>query len=90
MAPRSGSQAILTNDRRPPTLENMSERRSISYTAKRGWLLAHNSVRPAAVNTRHGENGFRQFWVSPPGDGWSICQCGWRPDLGPHYARPAE
>jgi hypothetical protein len=66
--------------------------KKISYANKRpaeGWLLAHNHVR-AAVDTRHGQNGFRWFWVPPDVEGWSVCNCVWRPDLGPHYARPAE
>ena len=29
------------------------------------WLLAHNIVRPEDVDTRHGWNGFRRFWISP-------------------------
>ena len=29
------------------------------------WLLAHNIVRPEDVDTRHGWNGFRRFWVPP-------------------------
>jgi len=56
-----------------------AERDDISYTKKEGWLLAHNSVRPT-VDTRGGVNGFRRFWIP------RLCQCGWRPDLWPHYA----
>ena len=66
----------------------------LSYADRgpKGWLLAHNSVRPAAVDTRHGTGGFRRFWVPPPGLGLHLCDCGWRPDLGLHYSRlkPAE
>ena len=29
--------------------------------------------------------GLRQFWVAPD-PRWKLCDCGWRPDLGPHYA----
>jgi len=61
----------------------------ISYATKKGWLLAHNSIRPT-VDQRHGVRGFRRFWISPEKqeqDGWKLCECGWRPDLGPHYAR---
>ena len=66
----------------------------VSYAATRpsGWLLAHNSIRPA-VDTRGGVNGFRRFWLSPEKqkqDGWKSCQCGWRPDLGSHYSGLAE
>ena len=62
----------------------------VSYAATRpsGWLLAHNSIRPT-VDTRGGVNGFRRFWV-PPDPKWKLCDCGWRPDLGPHYARRGE
>ena len=69
-----------------------AERDDISYTTKVGWLLAHNSVRPT-VDARGGVNGFRRFWLSPEKqkqDGWKSCQCGWRPDLGPHYSALAE
>ena len=65
-----------------------AERDDISYTKKEGWLLAHNSVRPT-VDTRGGVNGFRRFWV-PPDPKWKLCDCGWRPDLGPHYSALAE
>jgi hypothetical protein len=66
--------------RRPRAVER------IRYRGKRpaGWLLAHNHV-SHDVDTRHGEGGFRQFWVAPS-ERWRLCQCGWRPDLGPHYA----
>jgi hypothetical protein len=62
----------------------------ISYARRRpsGWLLAHNSVRPT-VHQRHGVGGFRWFWVAPDPK-WKLCQCGWRPDLGPHYSGLAE
>jgi hypothetical protein len=23
-------------------------------------------------------------------DGWSVCRCGWRPDLGAHYSQDPE
>jgi hypothetical protein len=61
------------------------ETAGISYFRKAGWLLAHNSVRPT-VDQRHGWQGFRRFWIPPDEEGWRLCQCGWRPDLGPHYA----
>ncbi len=62
--------------------------RIVSYASRRpeGWVLAHNHVL-RAVNTRHGERGFRRFWVVPDQEGWAACECGWRPDLGRHYAR---
>jgi hypothetical protein len=49
------------------------------------WRLAHNPVQPACVDQRHGENGFRAFWVPPGERKWVRCLCGWRPDLGAHY-----
>jgi hypothetical protein len=51
------------------------------------WLLAHNPVQPVHVLQPHGYNGFRVMWI-PPGYGWRVCKCGWRPDLGAHYANP--
>ena len=40
----------------------------ISYADKgpKGWVLVHNFARAPAVDTPHGVNGFRRFWV-PPG-----------------------
>ena len=66
--------------RRPRAVER------ISYASRRpaGWLLAHDHV-DHDVDTPYGENGFRSFWVMPS-ERWRLCQCGWRPDLGPHYA----
>src|SRR5262249_32158346 len=53
-----------------------------------GWLLAHNNIKHG-VRTRHGERGFRAFWLDPKTHShWVICDCGWRPDLGTHYRRP--
>jgi hypothetical protein len=51
------------------------------------YLPAHNRV----IHTpefRHGDNGFRRFWIPPQwiGHTWTECPCGWRPDLGTHYA----
>jgi hypothetical protein len=40
---------------------------------------------------QHGVNGFRWFVVNgQPGHGWKKCPCGWRPDLGIHYADPSH
>ena len=61
----------------------------ISYARKAGWLLAHNSIRPT-VDQQHGVNGFRRFWVPPDQGNWKLCNCGWRPDLGPHYSGLAQ
>jgi len=36
----------------------------------------------------HGANGFRWFVCRAGSDHWKECPCGWRPDLGVHYAIP--
>jgi hypothetical protein len=55
-----------------------------------GWLLAHNRVDHGA-RTRHGTRGFRYFWLDPArAAGWEVCHCGWRPELGVHYARNSD
>jgi hypothetical protein len=48
---------------------------------------AHNHVMQTP-GFCHGLNGFRRFWIRPQwiGHGWSKCPCGWRSDLGTHYA----
>ena len=48
---------------------------------------AHNHVLHFE-DTGHGERGFRRFWIPPEwiGKDWTECPCGWRPDLGKHYA----
>ena len=56
-----------------------------------GWRLAHNHVRHGA-RTRDGVRGFRIFWIDPvliaaDASKWAACDCGWRPELGVHYAR---
>jgi hypothetical protein len=56
-----------------------------------GWRLAHNHVRHGA-RTRDGVRGFRIFWIDPAliaadASKWAACDCGWRPELGVHYAR---
>jgi hypothetical protein len=50
----------------------------------RSEILCHNQV----LHTRdmaHGVNGFRWFTARAGGD-WKVCPCGWRPELGAHYA----
>lgn len=55
----------------------------------KGWALAHNHILHSK-NASNGANGFRYFWLAP-GHGWSVCKCGWRPDLGTHYSgRPRQ
>ena len=50
----------------------------------RGEILCHNHVLHLE-GTSNGANGFRYF-VCKRGGGWRLCPCGWRRDLGPHYA----
>ena len=52
----------------------------------RGEWLAHNHVIHTS-NFHHGMNGFRWFSIKAGGD-WEQCPCGWRSELGPHYAKP--
>lgn len=50
----------------------------------KGEILCHNHI----VHTNdmpHGLNGFRWF-ICRAGGHWVKCPCGWRPDLGVHYA----
>src|SRR4051794_16293383 len=55
----------------------------------KGWVLAHNRILHSK-NARNGHNGFRYFWRAP-GHAFSVCKCGWRPDLGTHYSsRPRQ
>jgi hypothetical protein len=52
-----------------------------------GRILAHGHVRPVSPKAKQNVNGFRFFAVDLTSL-WTICDCGWRPDLGMHY-RPA-
>jgi hypothetical protein len=76
--------------------------RSIFLPRPAGWRLAHDAddrgyiprwarsikrPRPAGYLLAHGSLGFYGFYI-PPGKGWTRCRCGWRTDLGPHYAHP--
>ena len=54
---------------------------------RRAEILAHGHVRPASPKAKQNVNGFRFFAVDLTSL-WTICDCGWRPDLGLHY-RPA-
>jgi hypothetical protein len=60
--------------------------KTVNYSRRKpkDYLLAHNLVRPTSADQTHGLHGFRVFWV-PPEYEWVECDCGWRPDLGPHY-----
>ena len=65
--------------------------KKVADKGPKGWVLVHNFARAPAVDTPHGVNGFRRFWVPPEKkDGWRLCDCGWRPDLGSHYSALAE
>ena len=55
---------------------------------KKGEWLAHNHIIHAS-DFDQGTNGFRWFSVKA-GGGWKPCPCGWRPDLGRHYAAPGH
>jgi hypothetical protein len=46
-------------------------------------ILVHNRV-AHGPRTEQGINGFRAWWATP-GEEYASCDCGWRPDLGPHY-----
>jgi hypothetical protein len=52
----------------------------------RGEILCHNQVLHHETMP-HGANGFRYF-VCRRGGHWTVCPCGWRPELGIHYAIP--
>ena len=54
---------------------------------RKGEILCHNHITHTA-DTRHGERGFRWFSALPKATDWKVCPCGWRPDLGTHYAIP--
>lgn len=65
----------VRNTRTPPRL-------------RAGEILVHNHVAHLA-DTSSGVNGFRYFVCdASPGHGWALCPCGWRPNLGEHYAAP--
>lgn len=50
-----------------------------------GLVLYHNHIRHRP-NAHSGTNGFR-VWVATREKGVALCPCGWRSDLGKHYAR---
>jgi hypothetical protein len=54
-------------------------------TRPEGWALAHNHIRHGK-NARNSIRGFRYFWLKSH-EGWSVCHCGWRPELGVHYSK---
>ena len=54
------------------------------------WRLAHNPVQAVHIEQRHGDNGFRVFWLPPTNKDFVKCACGWRPNLGTHYRQKAS
>jgi hypothetical protein len=59
---------------------------------RKGEILCHNHVLHTAA-TANGVHGFRWFTVcapagwDPASQEWEVCPCGWRPELGKHYAK---
>jgi hypothetical protein len=47
-----------------------------------GYILVHNRL--SAPQKRQGTRGLRAWWTKPAAE-FVLCDCGWRPDLGPHY-----
>ena len=54
-------------------------RRSARKPRPEGWLLAHSA--------KYLRSGLEHFYIDPDTN-WKRCRCGWRDDLGPHYAHP--
>ena len=50
-----------------------------------GMILAHNHVRHSP-RTQNGVNGFHAWFTGHPSKDFVVCPCGWRPELGEHYA----
>ena len=48
-----------------------------------GKVLVHNPVLPV-TRSRPGTRGSR-IWTQVPDEDIGPCDCGWRPELGPHY-----
>ena len=65
---------------------------AISRRRRKGEILCHNHVLHTAA-TANGVYGFHWFTVSAPAvwdpasEEWDVCPCGWRPELGKHYAK---
>jgi hypothetical protein len=59
---------------------------------RKGEILCHNHVLHTAA-TANGVHGFHWFTVCAPAawdparEEWEVCPCGWRPELGKHYAK---
>ncbi|HTC78166.1 MAG TPA: hypothetical protein VK657_06080 [Terriglobales bacterium] len=63
-----------------------------SRRRRKGEILCHNHVIHTAA-TANGVHGFHWFTVcapagwDPASDEWEVCPCGWRHELGKHYAK---
>jgi hypothetical protein len=63
-----------------------------SRSRRKGEILCHNHVLHTAA-TANGVHGFHWFTVYAPAgwdparEEWEVCPCGWRPELGKHYAK---
>ena len=63
-----------------------------SRRRRKGEILCHNHVLHTAA-TANGVHGFHWFTVCAPAgwdparEEWEVCPCGWRPELGKHYAK---
>ena len=63
-----------------------------SQRRRKGEILCHNHVLHTAT-TANGVHGFHWFTVcapagwDPASDEWEVCPCGWRHELGKHYAK---
>ncbi len=64
------------------------DQRGLNALAKDGrptaMVLMHNQIRHGP-RTRSGTNGFRAWLAHPEEEKQTPCDCGWRPELGPHF-----
>ena len=58
--------------------------RSAAKPRPKHWRLAHG----VAFEWSNGKAVDLLHFYIPPDDGWVRCNCGWKPELGPHYAHP--
>jgi hypothetical protein len=73
--------------RKPTRAEVAGEYAAFERGRPAGWVPCHNHVLHPHPKWRHGLKGFRAFYA-PRADGYAECPCGWRPELGVHYAIP--
>jgi hypothetical protein len=82
----SASTASFRGKPKPGHIVGHSQRR------RKGEILCHNHVLHTAA-TANGVHGFHWFTVcapagwDPASDDWEVCPCGWRRELGKHYAK---